>query len=257
METEHDNGLVWYRFEHLAAFPQLQHGLTTRRGGDSRPPFDTLNLSVSVGDVPARVTANRRRVQKRFPGTRAVFLRQVHGCHVAVLDGADMPGNGRLPGEADAVVSRRPGHVLTILVADCQAVMLFDPVREVIANIHAGWRGSVANIIGRTVAVMVRRFGCRPEDIRAGVGPSLGPCCAEFIHYRREIPETLWSYRVARHHFDFWALSRDQLRAAGLRSGHIAIGGICTRCRSDLFFSYRAANRTGRMGACIALKPVV
>ena len=253
MELQHDNGLAIYRFGQLASFPQLCHGVTTRRGGDSRPPFDTLNLSGKVGDAPTRVAANRRRVQTCFPGSTPVFIKQVHGRSIAVLDGGNLPKDGRLPGEADALVTRQPGRLLSILVADCQPVMLFDPVRRAIANIHSGWRGSVVNIVGRTVAVMAARFGCRPGDIRAGVGPSLGPCCAEFVNYRQEIPESLWSYRVTAHRFDFWALSRDQLQQSGLRPDHIEIAELCTRCRSDLFYSYRAANRTGRMGAFIGL----
>jgi YfiH family protein len=143
--------------------------------------------------------------------------------------------------------------LLTILVADCQPVMLYDPVRAVVANIHSGWRGSIADIIGRTVAVMKERFACRPAEIIAGIGPSLGPCCAEFVNYRQEIPEALWSYQVSDNHFDFWALSRDQLVWAGLLPEHIETGGICTRCHSDLFFSYRAAQQTGRMAAVIGL----
>jgi YfiH family protein len=255
MEMQNDNGLTLFRFGNLASFPRLRHGIATRRGGASRPPFDSLNLSLKVGDDPLQVAANRRRVERCFPEMQPVFVRQVHGRTIAVLHGGSLPKGGRLPGEADAVVTRQPGRLLGILVADCQPVMLFDPVRGAVANIHSGWRGSVANILGRAVAVMAGRFGCRPGDIRAGVGPSLGPCCAEFIHFRQEIPESLWSYRVARHHFDFWSLSRDQLLQAGLRSEHIESADLCTRCRSDLFFSYRAAKPTGRMGAFIGLAP--
>jgi polyphenol oxidase len=212
-------------------------------------------MARSAGDDAAHVAVNRRRVSAQFDAMVPVYLRQVHSRNVAVLeDGAAAGGaDPFLPGEADAVVTDRPGRLLTILVADCQAVMLYDPVRSVIANIHSGWRGSVANIIGRTVAVMKERFACRPADVLAGIGPSLGPCCAEFINFRREIPDSLWSYQVSENHFDFWALSRDQLIDAGLRPPHIEVGGICTRCRNDLFFSYRAAKVTGRMAAVIGL----
>jgi len=252
------NGLILYRFQHLAACPKICHGITTRRGGTSLAPFDSLNLARSVGDGAACVSANRQRVAALFDAMDLVFLEQVHGTTVAVLDG--VPAGRRkpyVPGAADAVVTDRTGCLLTIQVADCQAVMLYDPVRSVVANIHSGWRGSIANIIGRTVAVMGKRFACRPGDILAGIGPSLGPCCAEFIHYRDEIPRALWSYQVRQNHFDFWSLSRDQLTAAGLRPQHIELGGICTRCRNDLFFSYRAANVTGRMAAVIGMTPSV
>ena len=253
MKIAHENGIAFYRFRGLSAFPRVRHGITTRRGGDSRPPFENFNLSRTVGDVPERVAANRRRVRLRFPDTRPVYLHQVHGRTVAVLDEGTQLSDGHLPGRADALVTAQPGWLLTILIADCQPVMVFDPRQGVVANIHSGWRGSVANIAGRTVAVMAERFGCRPADMWAGVGPSLGPCCAEFVNYRKEIPEELWSYRAPGDHFDFWALSRDQLLQAGLQPAHIEIGGICTRCRSDLFFSYRAARRTGRMGAFIGM----
>ena len=90
----------------------------------------------------------------------------------------------------------------------------------------------------------------------AGVGPSLGPCCSEFVHYQKEIPESLWSYRVSENHFDFWAISQAQLVRAGLCPAHIEISRICTRCRRDLFFSYRAAHTTGRFAAIVGMTPM-
>jgi len=255
VEIEHRNGLRLYRFRNLSAFPEVYHGITSRRGGSSLPPFDSLNMALSVGDNPVKVEANRSKVWARFTPMAPVLLRQVHSDTVALLEGAAPGGNGRLLGEADAVVTDRQERLLTILVADCQPVLLYDPVRAVIANVHSGWRGSITDIIGRSVAVMKERFGCQPPHIMAGIGPSLGPCCAEFIHYRQEIPASLWSYRVSEYHFDFWALSRDQLMRAGLHSDHIETAGICTRCRSDLFFSYRAARPTGRMAAVIGMAP--
>jgi len=255
MQVVSNNGLMLYKFERLAAYPELCHGITGRSGGTSPPPFDDLNMARSVGDDAGNVAANRRLLQARFDAMTPIYLHQVHSSTVAVLDG-DGGGDGPVvPGEADAVVTDRRGRLLTILVADCQPVMLYDPVASVVANIHSGWRGSIANIIGRTVAAMQDRFACRPADILAGIGPSLGPCCAEFVNFREEIPPALWSYRVAENYFDFWALSRDQLERAGLRPEHIESSGICTRCRSDLFFSYRAAKETGRMAAVIGMGP--
>jgi YfiH family protein len=255
LHTVCNNGLTFYCFQHLSECPEIRHGITTRRGGNSLPPFDSLNMARSLGDNAAHVAVNRRRVQAQFDGMEPVYLKQVHSNIVVALDGVTTGEAPYLHGAADAVVTDRPGRLLTILVADCQPVILYDPVRGVIANIHSGWRGSITNIIGHTVAVMKKRFACRPADILAGIGPSLGPCCAEFIHYRDEIPPSLWSYQVAENHFDFWSLSRDQLVAAGLRPQHVEVAGICSRCRNDLFFSYRAANITGRMAAVIGLRP--
>jgi copper oxidase (laccase) domain-containing protein len=124
----------------------------------------------------------------------------------------------------------------------------------VVANVHSGWRGSIQNIIGRTVDTMKQHFDCRPDGIIAGIGPSLGPCCAEFIHYETEIPKEFWGYMDSDDHFDFWAISSDQLMKAGVPEPNIESSQMCTRCRTDAFYSYRAEKITGRFAAVIGLK---
>ena len=155
---------------------------------------------------------------------------------------------------ADALITDVPGIRLLIQTADCQAVMLFDPQKRVVANIHCGWRGSLLNIIGRTLLEMSREFDCRPKHIQAGIGPSLGPCCAEFVNFQTEIPADFWGYKDARDHFDFWAVSCDQMKRAGVAAENIDVSRICTRCRTDEFYSYRAEKTTGRFAAVIGLK---
>ncbi len=154
----------------------------------------------------------------------------------------------------DILVTTVPGLGLLIKQADCQAVMLYDPVNRVVANVHCGWRGQVHNILGETVRLLQSRFGTRPSDLYAAVGPSLGPCCAEFMNFRREFPPDLWAYQVRPNYFDLWRLSRDQLAAAGLLPARLEVAGLCTRCGADDFFSYRRDKVTGRQGAIIALK---
>ena len=88
----------------------------------------------------------------------------------------------------------------------------------------------------------------------AVIGPSLGPCCAEFVNYQQEIPRQWWSFRIGRHHFDFWKISRHQLVSAGLAAGRVFGGNLCTRCNAHLFYSYRSARVTGRMGAVIGMQ---
>jgi len=249
-------GLPIYGFDHLAEFPELEHGITTRWGGVSDPPFDGLNLAAGGGDHPEAVARNREAVFRRFAG-QPIFLRQVHGVQVVVLarsDGGLGAMAGRSP-EGDALVTDVPGALLAVLVADCQAVLLYDPVRRVAGNVHSGWRGSAGNILGAAVEAMAARFGCRPRDIRAGIGPSLGPCCAEFINFRRELPAEFRRYRVGDCRFDFWSASVHQLTRAGVRPEGIRVSGICTRCRSREFYSYRAAKLTGRFGAVVGLRP--
>jgi YfiH family protein len=231
--------------------PGLFHAVFTRVGGVSPPPFYGLNVAHGLGDDGERVGRNRRILAAVLGGPRLAFCRQVHGTGVHAVDG-DL--GGPVP-EADALMTDRVGVGLVIQVADCQAVLLYDPVHRVVANVHAGWRGGVAGILGATVQAMSARYGTAPPDLLAAVGPSLGRCCAEFVHYRSEIPPAYWPYKDDRHRFDFWAISRDQLLEAGLSGERIQIGGICTRCRTDRFFSYRGEGITGRFAVVVGLKP--
>jgi YfiH family protein len=248
-------GLGFFQFHQLARRPEVRHAVFTRLGGRSRGAFRGLIVSFDCGDEPAAVAANRQMLVSAVGGGELVGLRQTHGTAVFGFsreEGAQRPPEPSPP-LADCAVTDVPGRLLLIQVADCQSVMLYDPRRRVVANVHCGWRGSIANILGRAVGHMQERFGCHPETILAGIGPSLGPCCAEFVNYREEIPEKFWGYRIGRDHFDFWALSRDQLRTAGLPEGQIECGQICSRCNPHLFFSYRRARVTGRFAAVIGL----
>jgi purine-nucleoside/S-methyl-5'-thioadenosine phosphorylase / adenosine deaminase len=251
------NGTSYYRFENLAGWDGIDHRIFTRGNGFSPRPFASLNVSLGIGDAETNVVRNRDLIRRSMAGGDFVYARQVHGCSIAVLKGpGPEPGAETAAGAitADALVTDLPGKYLVIQVADCQAVLLYDPVRRVIANVHCGWRGSLLNVIGRALEAMTHHFGCRPERIRAGIGPSLGPCCAEFINYKAEIPADLWTYKDANDHFDFWAISRDQLMRAGVVEKNIEVSRICTRCRTDEFYSYRAAKTTGRFAVVIGIK---
>lgn len=251
------NGTAFYQFENLAACHGIGHGIFSRNGGHSRKPFASLNVTCGIGDEEDLVARNRGIIARSLAAKELVFARQVHGRRIAALSHeidcrGQNPAGGPLT--ADALVTDQPQKHLVIQVADCQAVLMYEPVRQVVANVHCGWRGSIQNIIGRTVATMQQDFNCNPAHIQAGIGPSLGPCCAEFIHYRTEIPAAYWGYMDSNHHFDFWSISRDQLMQAGVPAQNIESSGICTRCRTDEFFSYRAQKTTGRFAAVIGLK---
>jgi YfiH family protein len=159
------------------------------------------------------------------------------------------------PIRADGLVTNVPGAGLVIKQADCQAVILYDPVRRVVANVHCGWRGSVAGILGNAVRTMAKEFGCSPETVLAGVGPSLGPCCGEFKGHEAIFPRSFRAFEVRGDHFDLWALSTHQLVEAGLQRENIALARVCTRCRTDLFFSYRGEGVTGRFATVAMLRP--
>ncbi|WP_035253925.1 peptidoglycan editing factor PgeF [Desulfatiglans anilini] len=244
---------LFLRFPGLSRQPGLSHAVFTRRGGESSPPYDTLNVSESVGDAGGCVRGNLERIRRHLGAERLFWMNQCHGDTVAVIRPEEAALADTVP-DADALVTDAPGLAVMVKQADCQGVVLFDPERRVTAVAHSGWRGSVRNILGCTVSVMEQVFGCIPRDIRAGVGPSLGPCCAEFKSFREIFPRSFNAFRVGEAHFDLWGLSIHQLMAAGLRRERIETAGICTRCRKDLFFSYRGEGATGRFATVAMLK---
>jgi YfiH family protein len=255
MILKEKNGLSFFQFPNFAEFADIHHGIFTRKGGYSKGPHGTLNVSLGIGDDEDAVKQNRSLISLCMGHKQLVFARQVHGTEIFQLRREDAEIAEKNPAPtADAMITDIPGKGLVIQTADCQAVLLYDPVRQVVGNVHSGWRGSIRDIAGLTVKAMQADFGCSPCDIIAGIGPSLGPCCAEFVNYQKEIPEPLWKYRDENNCFDFWAVTRDQLIEAGLSDENICSSGICTRCRTDLFYSYRGEGTTGRFAAVIGLK---
>ena len=221
---------------------RCDYAMFSRHGGAGGGLYESLNVGALVGDLPEIVTENRSRVRQTMGLAALLTARQVHGADIYRLQqplGGDMEVSG-----VDALITDLAEVGLTVQQADCQAVLLFDPARPAIAAIHCGWRGSVAGIIGRVVAAMGEAYGSDPGLLRAVISPSLGPCCAEFVNYRHELPEEFLPFRVGDDHFDFWRISAMQLQQAGLHPGHVEVVGRCTCC-SDDYFSHRRATRTG------------
>jgi purine-nucleoside/S-methyl-5'-thioadenosine phosphorylase / adenosine deaminase len=232
----------------LAGFP---HGFTTRRGGGSAPPFDSLNLGGSVGDDPARVAANWRLVE-RETGLGFARVRQVHGARVVRLDAATPPAT-----EADAILCRTPGVAACVSVADCVPVLLADPESGAVAAVHAGWRGTVARAAAEAVRALAEEAGVPAARLLAVVGPAIGPCCYEVSpeladRFAAEIGrEVVREGRAPA--LDLWAANAAVLRAAGVAADRIETLRRCTSCERDAFFSHRRdAGRTGRQMAFIA-----
>lgn len=246
-----------HTFQNLSAISGLEHGIFTRLGGVSREPYASLNVAWNNGDAPDAVAANLLSVKHVMGVERLVASRQVHGDTIHVVDQRCLAEATErhpilLTPPGDALVTDQRGIGLLIKIADCQAIFLVDPVRRVIANVHCGWRGSAGDIPIKVVALLCERFGCRPQDILAGISPSLGPCCAEFRNYVEELPASFWRFQIRPTYFDFWAITRWQLVCAGLRPEHIEIANRCTVCETNMFFSYRGEKTTGRNAAVLA-----
>ncbi|MBW2064496.1 MAG: peptidoglycan editing factor PgeF [Deltaproteobacteria bacterium] len=245
-------GVVYFQFEGLAK-AGLRHAIFTRLGGVSRSPYDTLNVSNECGDDPEHVKKNLGIVRQVFGTKHLISMKQVHGNQVQVVTEDDV---SRLsdPIHADALITPVSQVALMVKLADCQGIILFDPIRRVLANVHCGWRGNVLNIIGIAVERMCATFGSKASEIKAAISPSLGPCCGEFVTHEQIFPEEFRSFMLRKNYFDLWEISRRQLMRAGLRDENIEVAGICTRCRTDFFFSYRAEGITGRFAVLSMLQ---
>jgi len=237
-------GLPLAEFDLLAGLPGLVHAVSTRHGGVSPAPFDTLNLGLSCGDAPENVAANRRRLAEAV-GARPEQLAtcfQVHGAQVVHVD--DQPAEVLRREHADILITNRPGRFLMLRFADCVPLLLVDPRRRALALAHAGWRGTAADVAVAAVRALSEQFGSAPRDLLAGVGPAIGPCCyevgeevaAHFAHRPGGVRRD--GQRIM---LDLWALNREALLAAGVPAAQIELSALCTRCHSRDFFSHRAA----------------
>jgi polyphenol oxidase len=245
--------IPYLQFPGLSANDQLAHAVYTRHGGVSEPPYHSLNVGYSTGDEADRVGINLRIVQQTLGARHIEEMTQVHGTRILIVnrEKSASPEAGLPP--ADAMITNLTGVALMVKQADCQAVILFDPENKVIANVHCGWRGNTANLLAKVIDAMRASFGCAPAALRAAIGPSLGPCCAEFTSHETLFPGHFRHFMVKKNYFDLWEVSRWQLLQAGLRKDRIELASICTRCRTDLFFSYRGEGTTGRFATVVML----
>lgn len=216
----------------------VRHGFTGRQGGVSAGRFTSLNLGASWGDEPEKVERNRQLLAAEAGFTPEALCQviQVHGTRVLVLDGPE-----RRQREADGMATAQP-LVLGVLSADCVGLLLADG-RGRVAAAHAGWRGTVADMAGAAVRAL-QDLGARTAEVRAALGPSIGPCCFEVQEdvagaFRQVVPEAVLVDRDRRLRVDLWAAHRELLRRAGVPPQHIDAAPPCTSCDPQRYFSYR------------------
>ncbi|MFW5434252.1 peptidoglycan editing factor PgeF [Paenibacillus apiarius] len=267
---KHDDGPVLLELKGWTdAYPALTAGFTTRSGGVSEGGCGSLNCALHVQDDEQHVIVNRQRVAEAsgMPFDAWTCAEQVHGNHVHIVT-SDERGRGRLNRDdaiqnADALVTDVTGVMLTSFYADCVPLLFLDPVQRVVGLAHAGWKGTVSKIGPATIHTMMANYDCRPEHIRAAIGPSIGPCCyevdervlAEVNHVFAACPEarahadTIIRPTAPGHAMlDLRELNRQLLNQAGVLTTNIECTSWCTGCHTDMFFSHRMeGGATGRM----------
>ena len=259
MSFHYFEGLKYYSFTSIES--NVHHGIFSRRGGSSPFPWNSLNMGGTVGDEIQRVTQNRKCA---FNALKLDFnyqydAWQVHSTNVVF---ADAPrGQNDEYKKADIILTDKPGLTLMMRFADCTPIILHDPVKKVLGLVHAGWLGTVNMAAKIGVEAMVEHYGSNPKDIRAGIGPSIGP-----DHYQigadvaQKVQETfgkngnvLIYQGNGKFFFDLWEGNRILLASAGIHE--IEVSRICTACNLGDWFSHRAEKgKTGRFGFLASLE---
>ncbi len=242
------------------------HAFTTRLGGVSSGVYASLNLGYKEGDDPKNVCRNYALLGAAlgFDPEGLVFSRQVHSDAVRVAEKNDRRAPyAPIPYEADGLITMEADLPLIIFTADCTPVLLHDPVRGAVGAVHAGWRGTVRDIVGTAVGKMTRAFGCRPADIRAAIGPCISKCCFETGNDVKDALEHVLGdesprYAVLRgdkYMVDLKGINALLMERAGLKRENIEVSPECTSCLNDKYWSHRVTKgRRGSQAAVITLK---
>jgi polyphenol oxidase len=254
------DGMQVLQFEE-DAFSKSIHGIFSRHGGISKYPWSSLNQGGTVGDVRDNVIENRRRAFQFFDRkVESIFdVWQVHGT-VSICSskprGLDEPHQ-----QADAIFTNNPDLTLFMRFADCVPIMIIDPIKKVVGIIHAGWKGTVTDIVSHAITEIIKVYDVNPGDLVAGIGPSIGPdhylvgeeVIAAVEKTFGEYSKELLDYSNGEMHFNLWLANEYLLKKNGLK--RVESARICTACHTEDWYSHRAENgSTGRFGAMIAIK---
>ena len=249
MEQKNSGSVKWIEFDLLADIKKLKHAVFQRHGGCSKGHYDSLNLSHTVGDQFEDVNKNIDAIKKICSIEELVWAKQ---CHKQDIFEATAISNE--PPCVDVLVTNKLQKGLMITHADCQAAVIYDPINHAVANVHCGWRGSVQNVYRSAIQYMQDRYHSKAANLLVCISPSLGPEDAQFINYKTELPESFWDFQHRADYFDFWEISRMQLRACGVLNKHIEIAGISTYSQNQDYFSFRRSAVTGRNATVVVLQ---
>lgn len=259
--------VVYYSFPSFDQISFVRHGFSTRLGGVSEGTFSSMNLSFTRGDAPAAVRENFDRfcAAIRVQADDVVISAQTHTANVKIVTAEDR-GRGitreKEYTDVDGLITNDPNVVLCTQYADCVPLFFVDPVKRVVATSHAGWRGTAAGIAAVTVDKMVEVFGCRREEILAGIGPSIGYCCFEVdapvYDAFCQVPvfdEGCYTANLNdKFHINLQEVNRRWMLKSGISAEHITVTDLCTKCHPDVFWSHRVTgDARGSLAAFIAI----
>lgn len=264
MQTIATQQTVFHAFEHLQQEAGLVHFMSSRKGGYSQPPFNGLNAGFTTGDDAEIVRKNRRQLADavNIPLKNFVFPQQVHGANASIITAQERGRGAFLPHDAisqtDALITNEKNTCLVIQTADCLPLILYDTANKAIAVIHAGWRGTVAQITKHTIDKMQAAYGTQPQYILAGIGTGI---TVRNYQVGKEVTRAVrQAFGTTKGHIeqyddkegDYFNLlysNRQQLLQAGVKTENIAVSPLCSYSNSSLFFSARRARSqpTGRM----------
>jgi polyphenol oxidase len=253
-------GLSYYQFD---IFPKgkIIQAIFTRNGGVSPSPWESLNQGGTTGDSRPRVVENRR-LAFEIMGLQVSTIFDVWQIHGSKIVDAELPRDLDMPHEkADGIVTAKKGVTLFMRFADCVPILLFDPIKQVIAIIHAGWQGTVNHICATAVSHLQAKYGSTPGDILSGIGPSIGP-----DHYyvkddviarvQKSFPDDWHRLLMETDRgilLNLWEANKITLGNSGVQK--VELANICTSCNLDDWYSHRAENgKTGRFGVLLALR---
>lgn len=231
MLLKEKKGLRYLEFELLQDYPQIRHGVFLK---------DTRG---------AHCLEFQKKVKECFEAKALIFGLQTH--EDSILEIVDF--TQQIHQSSDGIYTTVKDVALGVYHADCQAVLIFDPITQTIANIHCGWRGNHHNILEKAVKTLELSKGSNPKDLLVCISPSLGPDRSEFLDYEKTWPSHLHSFLYKPYHFNLWKMSEDQLIKAGVDKAHIEIAGLCTHTHIEDFHSYRRDKTKLRNATIISL----
>jgi YfiH family protein len=259
MPFQHINGLRYFHFD-IFDGQAISHAIFTRHGGVSPMPWRSLNVGGTVGDDPVRVQENRRQVFMTL-GRDVGSLHDVWQVHSANVVHAERPRGNAPPKKADIIMTSNPEITLFMRFADCVPIYLYDPQVPAICIAHAGWLGTVRRAAEVAVMAMKHTFGTSPENLLAGIGPSIGPDHYEvgeevLTQFSSSFGTHASDHIVVEHrrsYLNLWSANRHLLEVQGVTE--IETAGICTACENEDWFSHRAEHgETGRFAALLNLE---